>query len=143
MNNNREVKRRIARKIEQASACYMSNAKWRKFFNSLHSYEGQIGGLSIKFVKDDRVFEISMPGPFKDEEKQFGDEMPYPYGPFKEIEYVKIPKEYPNPHSDPKRDLPDLSNDLDDLKSYLESIAKFPIFEYEDCIRIVGYEWCS
>lgn len=49
-----EMQRRIDAAIARASACHMSNAKWRKLFAALR--ELGVGPLRWKFVRDDRVF---------------------------------------------------------------------------------------
>lgn len=145
MNNSDKRQRRINSKITSATVTYMSNAKWRKLFNALKDYTGNINGMQLKFVDDERLFStFGIPGPCEDREVGFGDEMPSPYAPFREIDFLLIPKTFKNPNADPHRVLPDLHNDLCSLKSYLDKIAKFPIQTCEDgSIKILGYQWIN
>ena len=143
MNNSNEMQRRINSKIASATVTYMSNAKWRKLFNALKEYPGNIYGMRLKFVNDERLFsKFTFLGPYEDDEVRFRDEMPSPYAPFREIDFLLIPKKIQNPNAEPYRVLPDLQNDLCSLKSYLEKIAKFPIQTCEDnSIKVFGYQW--
>ena len=145
MDNLDERQRRINSKITSATVTYMSNAKWRKLFNALIDYPGNINGIRLKFVNDERLFsQFTGLGPYKDCEVGFGDEMPSPYAPFREIDFLLIPKTFQNPNADLHRVLPDLQNDLCSLKSYLDKIAKFPIQTCEDgSIKILGYQWIN
>ena len=143
MNNLDERQRRINSKITSATITYMSNAKWRKFFNALIDYPGSINGMQMKFIGDERLFSnLGNIRHYEDDEVGFRDEMPYPYGQFREIDFLLIPKTFQNPKANSHRVLPDLQNDLCSLKSYLDKIAKFPIQTCEDgSIKIIGYRW--
>jgi hypothetical protein len=145
MSDLDEVQRRIDCKIVSAAVAHMSDAKWRKLFNALGSYKGQVDGLCLKFISDEGLLPLfGIPGPFGDSEIRFRDEMPAPYASFREIDFLFIPKICKNPNSEPNRLLPDLCNDLSKLISYLESIASFPIQICKDgSIKILGYEWNS
>jgi hypothetical protein len=135
MSDLDEVQSCIDRKIASAAVAYMSDAKWRKLFNALGSYTGQVPRLRLKFVDDERLFPThGIPGPFGDGDTSFRDEMPAPYAPFREIDFLFIPKIYKNLNSEPNKLLPDLCYDLSKLISHLESIAKFPI-------QICGLFW--
>lgn len=145
MNRSDEIQERINRKIASAAVAYMSDAKWRKLFNSLSNYSGTIHGLCLKFVNDERILpSIGIPGPYEEDEHGFKDELPSPHTPFREIDFVLIPKTVQNPKADPNCFLPDLCNDIDSLIIYLENISKFPI---QNCVdgsfKILGYEWTS
>ncbi|KAI9130682.1 hypothetical protein [Acaryochloris sp. CCMEE 5410] len=145
MNHPDEIQERINWKIASAAVAYMSDAKWRKLFNALVSYSGNIHGLYLKFVNDERILLLdSIPGPYKANELGFRDEMPSPYIPFREIDFVLIPNAVQHPKADLNRPLPDLSNDIASIILYLENIAKFPI---QNCVdgsfKILGYEWSN
>ena len=143
MNNLDKRQRRINSKISSATVTYMSNAKWRKLFNALIDYPGDINGMRLKFIDDGRLFSnLGVIRHYEDDEVGFGDEMPSPYAPFREIDFLLIPKTFQNPNARPHRVLPDLQNDLCSLKSYLDKVAKFPIQTCEDgSIKIIGYQW--
>jgi hypothetical protein len=139
-----ERQRRIDGRIASASVRHMSNAKWRKLFNSLHGYDGRLAGLSIKFVRDDSMYGVPRKlGPYTENETRFYDEHPAPYKPFREIEFVYIPEVFRDPSPSANWPLPDLENDLEALVEYLNSIAQFPIQHCDDGIKVVGYEWYS
>ncbi len=57
MNGSDEIQRRINQKIASATVAYMSDAKWRKLFNSLISYSENIYiyGLHMNFIDDERL----------------------------------------------------------------------------------------
>ena len=145
MKNTDELQRRIDEKIVSATGTYMSDSKWRKLFNSLRDYRENIHGMRLKFVNDDRLLlTFGIPGPYGENEVRFGDEMPAPYTPFREIDFLLIPKKCQPLNTDRHRMLPNLQNDLFALKKYLDNIAKFPIQDCEDgSIKILGYSWSS
>lgn len=74
-------------------------------------------------------------------ETTFDDCLPYPYGPYKEIEWLLIPSEYPHPKSDEKRPLKNKENNLTYIKSIIGGLGKYPIEVSEQGLKIVGYEW--
>src|SRR4051812_43853412 len=84
--DRQEKQRRVDAAIARASACHMSDTKWRKLFGLLR--ELGVGPLRWKFVRDDRVFVQPAPPAFAVLERTFGDVLPYPYGPYREIEWV-------------------------------------------------------
>ncbi len=145
MNNTDERQRRIDQKIATAAVAYMSDSKWRKLFNALRNYAENVHGIQLKFVNDERLLStFGIPGPYEKQEVGFGDEMPAPYIPFREIEFLLIPQTYQHPNTDQYRALPNLQNDLLSLKRYLDEIAQFPIRVCEDgSIKILGYGWSS
>ncbi|NET47186.1 MAG: hypothetical protein F6K09_00080 [Merismopedia sp. SIO2A8] len=145
MNNTDEIQRRINQKIDSATVAYMNDSKWRKLFDALRNYAGNINGMQLKFVHDERILPtFGVPGPYEEHEVGLGDEMPAPYAPFREIEFLLIPKKCQHPNTDQNRALPDLQNDLFPLKKHLDKIAKFPIQFCEDgSIKILGYSWSS
>lgn len=143
MSHSDEIQERINRKIASAAVAYMSDAKWRKLFNALVNYSGNIHGLCLKFVNDERILLFNdIPGPYEANELGFRDEMPSPYTPFREIDFVLIPPTIQHPKADSNRPLPELSNDIASIILYLENISRFPI---QNCVdgsfKILGYQW--
>ncbi len=101
--------------------------------------------MRLKFVNDERLLlTFGVPGPYAENDVRFRDEMPAPYTPFREIEFLLIPQQCQPLNTDQHRLLPELQNDLFALKKYLDKIAKFPIQFCEDgSIKILGYSWSS
>jgi len=141
MNSSNELQNRIDRKIASAKVAHMNDSKWRKLFNALVEQPEGSAGMRIKFVNDKRLLAtFETLGPYAADETRFRDEMPSPYAPFREIEFLLIPKSLPS--LDRKRRLPDFYNDLAALITYLDGVAKFSIQTCEDgSIKILAYEW--
>jgi hypothetical protein len=47
----------------------------------------------VEVLRDDRIFVQPLPPAGAVLERMFGDVLPYPYGPFREIEWIEIPAE--------------------------------------------------
>jgi hypothetical protein len=116
------MQRRIDAAIARASVCHMSNAKWRKLFAVLRELE--VGPVRWKFVRDNRVFLHPVPPADALLEKMLGDVLPYPYGPYREIEWIEVPAER-----------------AAGVIEALAAIGQFPIQRLETGLRIVGYTW--
>jgi hypothetical protein len=123
-DERREHQRRVDAAIARASACHMSNTKWRKFFAVLRDMD--IWALRWKFVRQDGVASCQAPRESGLREAGLGDVMPYPYCPFREIEWVEIPSEH-----------------ADGLVEALVAVGQFPIQLLASGVRVVGYSWQS
>lgn len=134
-----ESRRRIERRIASATASHMSNAKWRKLLEVLADPANEVGLIRWKFIGDARVFETRVPDKSHLLEDSFGDCLPYPYGEYKEIEYVEIPSSYADPRSDPKRPLPDQTHNLQLIQERIARLGMYPIEMSQERMRIVGY----
>jgi len=135
MGNAEETVRRTERKIASATTALMSNTKWIKLLNKI---DRVAHGIQWKFVNNDRVFIASVPT-LSDE--SFGDDLPYPYGPYREIDWIFIPREYEIPHSDIKRPLPKKQNDIIIIKEMIDRLGEYPIELSTDGLKICGYKW--
>ena len=120
--DQRETEWRIDATISRASACHMSDAKWRKLFESLR--ELGVGPLRWKFIRDDRIFVQPVPPAPAVLERMLDDVLPYPYGPFREIEWVEIPAERGA-----------------GVVEALSAVGQFLIHQGELGVRVVGYTW--
>jgi hypothetical protein len=118
----RERQRRIDATIARASATHMSNAKWRKLFVLLRDL--QVWEIRWKFVHDDRVVSYWSPPEWGLGADAFGDIMPYPGGPYREIEWVEIPAER-----------------AAGLIEALSARGQFPVQQLASGVRIIGYSW--
>src|SRR5579872_2658405 len=120
--DEQEKQRRIDATIARALACHMSDTKWRKLFAVLREFG--VGRLRWKFVRDDRVFFASLPHPLHLMESTLGDVLPYPYGPYREIDWVEIPSEF-----------------AVGVIDALAVVGQFPVQQYDSGVRVVGYTW--
>jgi hypothetical protein len=100
----------------------MSDAKWRMLFAALR--ESGIGLLRWKFIRDDRIFVEPVPPAHAVLERTLGDVLPYPYGPFREIEWVEVPAER-----------------AVGVIEALAAFGQFPVQQVDSGVRVVGYTW--
>jgi len=117
-----EMQRRVDAAIARATACHMSDAKWRKLLAALRELD--IGPLRWKFIREDRVFVQPVPPAHAVLERTLGDVLPYPYGPFREIEWVEVPAER-----------------AAGVVEALATLGQFPIQRLDSGVRVVGYTW--
>lgn len=142
MSNNNRMKKRINLLIANASICHMSNTKWRKTFINLRHPSIKVYTVNWKFIDEDRVFKGGIPNDNNLLNDKFGDIHPYPYEEYKLIEWLEIPKSFPNPKSDRKRPLPNINHDLVNIKNFIESQNyQLPIQMVDSGLRIIGYTW--
>jgi uncharacterized protein (DUF433 family) len=134
-----ELQRRVERKIAQATASHISNTKWRKLFRLLYSLEVRV--VLWKFLRDDRVFCSPVPAPADLLETSLGDVLPYPYGPYREIEWIEVPRSYPDPRADENRPLPERTHELDGILEGIHHAGELPVTVLDSGLRIVGYTW--
>ncbi|MEP3890396.1 MAG: hypothetical protein ABJN69_08000 [Hellea sp.] len=128
-----EIDRRLERRVASASVKHMSNAKWRKLFAVLHAAAPPLREVGIKFVNQDRIFSVAVPGPSFESDDDFGECGGISYALFAHIEFLQISK------SDIST--ANVSNDIQALVELLNTAGLWPIQVYEEGIRIVGYEW--
>ena len=126
------AKRRDNAKIATARACLMSNLKWREVFSVLARSAHLTTPLYWRFVRDDRsfVWRVSSLHGLSLRPERLPDEPPYPYGPYREIDWIEIPASESSKH-----------NDLDALTSELEALGQLPLSRTEAGLRISGYVW--
>ena len=118
----RKEERRVDAAIALAAACHMSDAKWRKLLGALRALG--VGPLQWKFVRCERVFEAPVPPAYGLLERTLGDVPPYPYGPYREIEWVAIP-----------------ADRTEEVTEALDSLGRFPVERTDMGVRVVGYTW--
>ena len=121
-SDRQEKQRRVDAAIARASACHMSNARWRKLFAALR--ELGVGPLRWKFVGDDRVFVQPVPPAQAVLERTLGDVLPYPYGPYREIEWVEMPAEC-----------------AIGVIAALAAVGQFPVQQSRSGVPVAGYTW--
>ena len=136
-----ESSERLAHRIAAASVKHMSDTKWRELFVALHALPKRPAGVSLKFVGDDRLFDVPLPGPVFECDDNFGECGGISYAKFAHIEFLQIPESSESYPNGPKYSTTQHSNDLECLEKQLASARKYPITRYEAGIRIVGYEW--
>ena len=120
--DRQEKQRRVDATIARASACHMSDAKWRKLFALLRELD--VGPLRWKFVRDDRIFVQPAPAADAELERTLGDVLPDPYGAYREIEWVEISTER-----------------AAGVTEALAAVGQFPVKQLDSGVRVVGYTW--
>jgi hypothetical protein len=123
-DERQEHHRRVDAAIARASACHMSNTKWFEFFAVLRHLD--IWPLRWKFVRQDGVAACPAPRESGLCADGLGDVMPYPYCPFREIEWVEVPSEH-----------------AVGLVEALAAVGQFPVQLLASGVRVVGYSWQS
>lgn len=114
-----EQQRRMDAAIAAKSARHMSDTKWRKLLNAL---EGCGIILHWKFLRDDRIFDSPPLGGSALLETQFADIHPFPYSPYREIEWIAFP-----------------NMDTDTVHSLVDPVGEFMIVSAGDDTRILAY----
>ncbi len=120
--DRQERQRRVDAALARASACHMSSTKWRMLLTALR--ELGVGPLRWKFVRDERVFVQPAPPAHAVLERTLGDVLPYPYGPYREIEWVEVPAER-----------------AAGVVEGLAAVGQFPVQQLDSGVRVVGYTW--
>ncbi|MGI8978449.1 MAG: hypothetical protein ACR2FY_04425 [Pirellulaceae bacterium] len=118
----REIQRRMNSTIGRATACHMSDTKWRKLLGALREFG--VGSLRWKFLRDERVFLAHVPAADAVLETCLGDVLPYPYGPYREIDWLEVPAE-----------------GMAGVAEALALVGEFPLQMTETGLRVVGYGW--
>lgn len=121
-----EVQARIDARIASAQACLMNNTKWRELFSVLGHSTHLKGPLRWHFVDVDRVFTEPAPSTTRFFEDRLPDVLPSPCSPYREIDWIEIPKE---------------GNDLELLALELKKLGQLPLSRSESGLRISGYVW--
>ncbi len=121
-DDRRERQRRVDAAITRASAGHMSNAKWLKLFAVLRDLD--IRPLRWKFVRQDGAVAHPAPPESGLRADGLGDVGPYPYAPFREIEWVEVPAER-----------------AAGLVEALAVVGRFPVRQLASGVRVVGYSW--
>ena len=136
-----ESSERLARRIAAASVKHMSDTKWRELFVALHALPKRPAGVSLKFVGEDRLFDVSLPGPVFECEDNLGECGGVSYMRFAHIEFLQIPESFQTFPYGPNYPAVENSNDLEYLETQLAMVRKFPIRKHKVGKRIIGYEW--
>jgi len=136
IQNDPVIERRIQAKISTARACLMNNLKWREVFSTLARSQHLNTPICWRFIRSERSFFCVVPSlnGLSLHPERLPDELPYPYGPYREIDWIEIPP------SDPTATLPKY-NDLDALANELGALGQLPLDRTETGLRISGYLW--
>ena len=127
--------------IASAKSRLMSNAKWRKFVGSVENCGVEIVESHWKWVGDDRVqIHRRFPRVSDLNEVGFADGRYYP-AEFKYIESVLFPRFRATAGPDSRRPLPQVAQPLHIIESALASCGRLPVFESENGLSIVAYEF--
>ena len=118
----RERQRRIDAAIARASACHMSDAKWRKLFRAL-SVLG-VGNMAWRFVHSDQLTYQPPPPECALMESCLGDFGHAVGVPYREIDWVEVPAER-----------------AAGVAERLAAVGQFPLRQVASGLRIIGYSW--
>lgn len=86
-------------------------------------------------MRDERVSSASAPHASELLPKHLPDSLPYPYGPYREIDWIEIPAQHSADRWVTR------TNDLDALMAELRELGQLPLTRTDSAIRISGYEW--
>lgn len=100
----------------------MTDAKWRDLFAALRKADS--GPLRWKFVRDGRIYVEPAPPAGAALERALGDVLPYPYAPYREIEWVEVPAARAGAVAGP-----------------LTAIDGLPILQLNSGLRVLGNTW--
>ncbi|MBA4192090.1 MAG: hypothetical protein C0467_29275 [Planctomycetaceae bacterium] len=118
----RERQRRIDATIARASACHMSDAKWRKLFLALGTLG--VGRIAWRFVRSDQLTYQQPPPESALMDSCLGDFGHAVGVPYREIDWVEIPAER-----------------AAGVAEGLAAVGEFPVRQVASGLRIVGYSW--
>jgi hypothetical protein len=120
--DRRERQRRVDATIARATACHMSDAKWRKLLLALR--ELGVGRMAWKFVRSDQLYYQEPPPAWALLESCLGDFGIAPAVPYREIDWVEIPAER-----------------AAGVLEGLAAIGQFPVQQVASGMRVIGYSW--
>ncbi|WP_417762989.1 DUF6678 family protein [Shewanella sp.] len=128
---------------QSATASLMSNAKWRKLFEAAARMQPQLGGVQWQLLKNKQptVAELAVADCLLDDNQRFDDCGPFPCVELRDIDWIFIPHQFTDPHSDPKRPLPPKHNDVAGFIALLAHSGQFPVQRNEHGATITGYVW--
>lgn len=136
IRNDPVDEQRIRAKLATARACLMNNCRWREVLSVLARSAHLNTPIRWRFVRDDRTFFESVPSlhglgllP-----ERLPDELPYPYGPYREIDWIEVPVSAPTTKIIQH-------NNLEALAGELESLGQLPMERTDAGLRISGYVW--
>lgn len=118
----RERQRRIDATIARASACHMSDAKWRKLFLALG--ELGVGTMTWRFVRSGQLTHQPPPPECALMESCVGDFGMAVGVPYREIDWVEVPTER-----------------AAGVVEALAAVGQFSVQQLASGVRIVGYSW--
>ena len=112
----------------------MSDTKWREVFHLLDDSRHLRSPIRWHFVGDERIFVARVPSaPLL--ATKLPDALPYPYGPYREIDWIEVPGTHQQQALLPSE------NDLDALEAELQTLGQLPLVRSAEALRISGYSW--
>jgi hypothetical protein len=120
--DRREQQRRIDAAIGRASACHMSDAKWRKLFLTLRA--AGVGRMTWKFVRSDQLSYEEPPPEWALMESCIGDFGVAPGVPYREIDWVEV-----------------RTDQAAGAREALAGVGEFRTERHDSGLRILGYSW--
>jgi hypothetical protein len=120
--DRRERQRRVDAFIATATACHMSDAKWRKLFAILRRLG--VGRMAWKLIREDQITWQEPPPEWALMDTCLGDFGLTPAVPYREIDWVEVPAER-----------------AAGVAEELAAVGQFPVQQRDTGLRVVGYSW--
>lgn len=120
--DRQEQQRRVDSAIARATACHMSDAKWRKLLSALRA--AGVGRMTWKFVRSDQLYYQQPPPEWGLMGACLGDCGIAPAVPYREIDWVEVPNEQANR-----------------AREALDRVGEFRTEQHDSGLRILGYSW--
>lgn len=124
------------KKTAHFTASLMSDAKWRKFFNTTAQFSDRVFRAQWKLIDEAKPLEGGLPRPEDIWESEVDGCLGGPIA-YRQIEWIELPREVPSRHYS-NAPIARKLQDLDSLRVALGA-AQFPLTETNDGLRISGY----
>ena len=147
MNELNKISERIEKAIANFNGSFMSDTKWRKFFNALIEQEICLKEFSLKYVRDETIRQGSGVL-FESKYEQYftgnGFKDPGLGGPalFKEIEWIEFKDniEFSRHHTNPDLSYIKRVQLVEPIKELLESLGQFEYDIDQNSLKLYGYK---
>ena len=147
MSELNKISERIEKAIANFNGSFMSDTKWRKFFNALIEQEICVKEFNLKYMSDETIrqgsgvlFESKYEQRFRDN----GFKDPGVGGPalFKEIEWIEFKDnvEFSRHHTNPELSHKKRVQLVKPIKELLESLGKFEYDIDQTSLKLYGYK---
>lgn len=129
-----EAGRRIEARLALARSCLMNDTKWKEVLATLSRSGNLRTPIRWRFVCTDQLYVAKVPRAEILLANYLPDDLPYPYGPYRHIDWIEVPPD------DPTGRTP-ATNDLAALTAELVTLGQLPLFQTDSGLKIAGYIW--
>ena len=130
--------KRLDKAIKE-KACYMSNAKWYKFFSAVEQLDIFLPQALMKFLSDNQTYSFYFGGGFDEKGILDGRNCPFLY---KEIEWIFVPSVHEYERFNRKEKLQSTFEAVN-LSLIVETLKRLGQYEFdidENGLRLYGYK---